>query len=315
MKANLEYLRVFFCAAQCGSLTGAARKLMTSQPNVTRTLNRLEDQLQCRLLVRDHHGVTLTPEGETLLAHVRIAFEHIESAERKLELSRSLQGGVVCVGATEVALRCFLLPILKRFKERYPGVQIRVNNGSTPQAVESLSNGLSDLVVVTTPVELPADCLAVPLMEIQEVAVCGRNYAHLTGREVALAELSRYPIVCLGRQTMTYDLYDAWFHRHGLTLSPSIEAATADQVLPLVRSDLGVGFVPEAFLQGESEHTGILRLRLRERIPARSILFLRQKSRAPGIAATALEQTILCARREDGASAEPACESTAGHRL
>src|SRR5699024_10380889 len=50
MKANLEYLRVFFCAAQCGSLTGAARKLMTSQPNVTRTLNRLEDQLQCRLL-------------------------------------------------------------------------------------------------------------------------------------------------------------------------------------------------------------------------------------------------------------------------
>ena len=86
-------------------------------------------------------------------------------------------------------------------------------------------------------------------------------------------------------------------------------------MLPLVRSDLGVGFVPEAFLQGESEHTGILRLRLRERIPARSILFLRQKSRAPGIAATALEQTILCARREDGASAEPACESTAGHRL
>ncbi len=297
MKVNLEYLRVFLCAAQCGSLTGAAQKLMTSQPNVTRTLNRLEDQLECRLLVRDHHGVTLTPEGETLLAHVRIAFEHIESAERKLALSKSLREGMVCVGATEVALRCFLLPILKRFKERYPGIQIRVNNGSTPQAVAALENGLSDLAVVTTPVDGPADCMAVPLMEIREVAVCGKSYAHLAEREIALSELSQYPIVCLGRQTKTYELYNAWFLRHGLTLSPSIEAATADQVLPLVRSDLGIGFIPDAFLQDEPERAGILRLRLKEQIPPRSIVFLRPQNRVPSIAATALEQTILCAQQ------------------
>ena len=298
MKVNLEYLRVFLCAAQCGSLTGAAQKLMTSQPNVTRTLNRLEDQLECRLLVRDHHGVTLTPEGETLLAHVRIAFEHIESAERKLALSKSLREGMVCVGATEVALRCFLLPILKRFKERYPGIQIRVNNGSTPQAVAALENGLSDLAVVTTPVDGPADCMAVPLMEIREVAVCGKSYGHLAEREIALSELSQYPIVCLGRQTKTYELYNAWFLRHGLTLSPSIEAATADQVLPLVRSDLGIGFIPDRLPPGRARARG-------HSAPApqgADSSPLHRVSAAPkrvctSIAATALEQTILCAQQ------------------
>lgn len=293
MKMNLEYLRIFFCAAQCGSLTRAAQQLMSSQPNVTRALNRLEDQLECRLFVRGHHGVKLTPEGETLFAHVRIAFEHIESAERELDLRKELQSGTVSVGATEVALRCFLLPILRQFRERYPNIHIRVQNHSTPQAVSSLCDGFSDLAIVTTPVELPNDCTSTSVMRIQETAVCGAGFSHLLNREVTLSEINQCPVICLNKQTKTYALYRLWFQQHGLTLSPSIEAATADQILPLVRSGLGIGFVPESFLQDESECTGIDRISLKEPVPTRFISLVKHKNRSLSIAAAALERTIL----------------------
>lgn len=55
----------------------------------------------------------LTPEGERLYAHVRIAFEHIEAGEAEITESRTLQTGTVYVAASEVALRCLLLPVLK----------------------------------------------------------------------------------------------------------------------------------------------------------------------------------------------------------
>ena len=106
-------------------------------------------------------------------------------------------------------------------------------------------------------------------------------------------EINQCPVICLNKQTKTYALYRLWFQQHGLTLSPSIEAATADQILPLVRSGLGIGFVPESFLQDESECTGIDHISLKEPVPTRFISLVKHKNRSLSIAAAALEKTIL----------------------
>lgn len=68
----------------------------------------------------------------------------------------------------------------------------------------------------------------------------------------------------LGAQTKTYMFYTEWFAREGIAYAPDIEASTADQILPLIRNNLGIGFVPEEFLKSESEMTGIYRLDLEE---------------------------------------------------
>lgn len=295
MNISYDYYRVFYYVAKCRNVTQASQLLMSNQPNVTRTIKNLEAALGCALFVRSHHGVTLTPEGEKLFAHAAVAVEHLESAERELALDKSLQSGTVSIGATEVALRCLLLPVLKQFKQRYSGVQIRVLNYSTPQAVAELKDGLVDLAMVTTPVDVPGDCESVVLKSIHEVAVCGKGFAHLCHREITLAEVNENPVICLGRQTKTYEMYCDWFRQHGLMLVPSIEASTADQILPLVRNELGVGFVPHLFLQDESEQAGIYQLQLREKLPMRSICLLRQKSHPLSIAAKELERTILSA--------------------
>lgn len=61
MNVNYEYYRLFYYVCKYHSITRAANVLRMSQPNVTRALNRLEEQLGCKLLVRSTRGVTMTP--------------------------------------------------------------------------------------------------------------------------------------------------------------------------------------------------------------------------------------------------------------
>lgn len=71
----------------------------------------------------------------------------------------------------------------------------------------------------------------------------------LTNRQVKLEELLEFPLISLGADTKSFEFYSGFFAAHGLPYHPDIEAFTADQILPMVEADLGIGFVPEEFLE------------------------------------------------------------------
>lgn len=81
MYISYDYYRVFYYVAKYGNVSQAAKLLLNNQPNLTRTIRNLESELGCPLFSRTNRGMKLTPEGERLYAHVRIAFEHIEAGE------------------------------------------------------------------------------------------------------------------------------------------------------------------------------------------------------------------------------------------
>ena len=70
MTSNFEYYRIFYYVAKYGNLTRAASALNTSQPAVTRTIHKLEDDLGCRLFIRSKMGMELTAEGQQFFEYV-----------------------------------------------------------------------------------------------------------------------------------------------------------------------------------------------------------------------------------------------------
>ena len=109
MDISYDYYRTFYYVAKYKSFTGAAEALLNSQPNITRTMKKLEKELGCTLFVRQRHGIALTPEGEKLYAHISVAFEHISYGEQEIARDKSLQSGIVTIAASEIALHCILL--------------------------------------------------------------------------------------------------------------------------------------------------------------------------------------------------------------
>lgn len=292
MYISYDYYRIFYYVAKFGSFTKAADALMNNQPNLTRAVKTLENELNCTLFIRSNKGVKLTPEGQKLYEHISIAFEHIQSAEEELSLNMSLKKGTISIGASEIALRCLLLPILNKFRLLYPGIRLKVSNHSTPQAVSTLKNGLVDFAVVTTPIEISKDLHMEKIKDFRETAVCGTSFSFLKDKKnITLSQVNEYPLISLGKQTKTYEFFSQVFAQKGVRFAPDIEAATADQILPMVRHNLGIGFVPEEFLD-EQNLNSIYKLDLEEQIPSRSICIVTKKGQPLSLAAKELKKMI-----------------------
>lgn len=294
MFISYDHYRIFYFVAKYGSFTKAAEILLSNQPNLTRTIRSLETSLGCTLFERSNKGVRLTADGEKLYDHISIAFEHIEAGEQEISSKNSLKKGVISIGASEIALRCFLLPILNEYRQKYPGIQIKISNVSTPSAVTMLKSALVDLAFVTTPIESDPELSRKNLRPLREVAVCGDAFSSLANSDtpVSFKRIAKKPIVSLGPKTSTYEFYLKLFIEHGASFSSDIEAATADQILPLVRHNLGIGFVPFDFLEDITEDSGIHEIPLKEEIPKRYITLLKKKGRTLSPPAKELEKVI-----------------------
>ena len=275
MYISYDYYRIFYFVAKCGSVSQAAKMLLNNQPNLTRTIKNLESELGCPLFSRTNRGMKLTPEGEKLYSHIKIALKHIEAGEDEITDVKNLQSGTVTVAASEVAFKCVLLPVIKKFRELYPGIKIKISDHSTPQAISALKERMADLAVVTTPTVRTPSLTQIGIKSVREVAVCPESFTEFKDKTVQLNELSGRPLVALGSDTKSYEFYSGFF---------------ADQILPMVKAGLGVGFVPEEFLNGV---TGVNIIKLKEQIPERKICIIKRKEQPLSVAAGKLEEMLL----------------------
>lgn len=287
-----DYYRIFYYVAKSKSFTRAAKLLMSNQPNITRAMNKLEQELDCKLFVRSNRGVTLTPEGKKLFEHVKIAQEQLEAGEDEIIHGRNLESGFVSIGSSEIALHILLLPVLREYRRKHPHVHIQVTNQTTPQAIEALKRGLVDMAVVTHPDILPKPYKVQPIKAIQEILVAGNNYSELKGRNVSLRQLVDYPFISHGRDTRTYEFMNNIFAECNLTFRSDIEVATTDQILPMVQYELGLGFLPDSFCKDAIYRGEVFQVQLEERIPKRYICLIQDESRTMSIAAKELIQML-----------------------
>ena len=280
MVISFEYYKIFYYVAKYENITKAAMVLKSSQPNVTRIIHILEDQLDCRLFLREPRGLRLTEEGKRLYAHVAIACQHLLDAEAELCRDKNVCSGTIELGVTETALHLFLLQNLHDFQTGYPEIKIRIQNNTTPEILKSLQNGRLDLAVVTTPFELHDALACEDLLTFREVPAGGPDYAALSDRPMTLKEFRLHSIIGLGYGTASYEYYRKLFIEQHLDYEPAMEVATADLVIPLLQNNLGVGFVPEPLAAPFFENDSLVPLTLNVPLPSREVKMLWDKSRS-----------------------------------
>ncbi len=279
-----DYYRIFYYVAQYKSFTKAAEILNNNQPNITRCMNNLENELNCQLFVRSNRGVRLTPEGKKLYEHVAIAFEQLQMGEDEIRSDRSLESGMVTIGVSETTLRLNLLDTLESFHTEYPHVRLRMQNHSTPEAIAALENGLVDFAVVTTPMATRKDLKIIPLSSFREILIAGMKYQYLSVRQQTLAGVQHIPWISQVKNTGSHELYEKYFYQHNLPFHPDLEAATTDQIFPMIQHNLGIGFYPENLALDPIRRGEIVQIQLVEDVPTRSVCLVYDKTRPQSIA-------------------------------
>ena len=130
------------------------------------------------------------------------------------------------------------------------------------------------------------------LKPFYEVLVGGKTFTALASQNLTLKELGNYPLISLSDESMTRSFYRQFFLEHDAVLKPDTEAATTDQMLTLVKSELGLAFVPEPMAKDPLERGEIVQLHLQEIIPTRSICLVYDHHRPLNTAARKFQQLL-----------------------
>ncbi|MBI5493718.1 MAG: LysR family transcriptional regulator [Deltaproteobacteria bacterium] len=144
-----DSFRHFLLVAQHGTFTEAARHAHLTQPALTASMRRLEEELGARLFDRGRSGAQLTAAGRALLPRAQSALAAVEDGRRAVAEVLGLQAGEVRLGAGATACTYLLPPVLARFRAQHPGVRILLKESIAAVVEEELRRGDLDLGIIT----------------------------------------------------------------------------------------------------------------------------------------------------------------------
>ena len=268
---NHEYYRTFLYVAKYKSATRAAKELLTSQPAVTRVIKLLEEELGCSLFSRSKTGMELTKEGELLFEYINSAFNTIEKGEELVSKTTSINGGQIAIGATITALDEFLFSYIAYFHELFPSVKYKLYTQSSNQTIQKLNSGLIDIAFVTSPFTANNDCQLFELNEFENVVIAGKQFSYLKDKKLSLKELSTFPFVLLSKHMQLREYVDELFNAHNLYIEPTVEIDAAHMIMPMVKSNYGIGIAPRSLVQSAIDNGDVIVLNLKENLPKRQV--------------------------------------------
>ena len=239
---DIAALKTFLAVAQERSFSRAAAKVHRTQPAVSQAIRRLEVDLGEQLFDRSSKSGTLTDAGKVLQNYgqrlVRLA-EETESAMREL---RDLRRGRVLIGANEAAVHT-LLPLIARFRQRYPDIAIDVRRVPARQIAVEVQQGSLDFGALTFhPTE--EGLLEVPVGTDELVLLVQPAHALASRRQVTMEELASEPVVAHNDPSPARERVLRLFEQRHIALKMVIALPSLDGIKRAVELKLGVALLP-----------------------------------------------------------------------
>ena len=277
MEQNLSLYYVFHTVAKKGSISHAAKELYISQPAISKSIQKLEDNLNTTLFKRSSRGVTLTADGEILFQHTRDAFETLEEGEEILARHHALGVDQLRIGVSTTLCKYILLPHLQRFIKAYPHVKISISCQSTYQTLTLLEENKIDIGLVGEPA-IQKGFYFQPLQKIQDIFVTTTAYLeHLELRSGNGDLFQTATFMMLDEKNITRQYINRVFLEHGVEFSNILEVSTMDLLIEFAQIGMGAACVIQEFVQEELDRGDLITLPLGLTFSPRQIGFACRK--------------------------------------
>ncbi len=167
LSMTLQQLITFCAVYEELSFRRAAERLYMAQASVSQQIAALEHHYGIMLFKRSGKSISITPEGRTLYTIARSTLDMLDSIPQKISELRCLSEGTLSIGASTLAGNYLLPPIVKRFKETYPGILLSVQTGYGHEMVQRVRDGIVDLAIVGKNLGWSSD----PVLAFQPIAI------------------------------------------------------------------------------------------------------------------------------------------------
>ena len=282
MNQNLSSYRIFYTVANTGNISKAAKELYISQPAISKSIQKLEESVGCKLFSRSSRGVVLTDEGKLLYEHVSEAFETLTMGEEKLKRSIELGGGHLKIGGSSTLCKYLLLPYLKEFIRQNPHISISISCQSTNDTLKLLEDNKIDIGLIGKPENLKNIHFDF-LEEIEDIFVAAKDYLrNLKARGIQKDHiLQSSTLMLLDKNNMTRQYIDDYLQENQIIIKDSIDISDMDLLIDFARIGVGVACVIKNFVREDLENGTLMEIPLGFPIHKREVGFAYKTTTKP----------------------------------
>ena len=209
--------------------------------------------------------------GKQIFALVEQALKLLDQAENKYSELKDTATGIVRICASDTVSTHFLLPYIKKYHEKYPSVNLVLQNCTSSETIEMLKSGKGDIGFVNLPIDDSDINLSNTVMQLHDTFVASDKFSELFGEVIDLKRLQDYPLLMLELSTATRQAIVSFAHSQGVHLHPEIELASLELMTELAKNGIGIACIPREFVRHELEEGSLKEIKTNPALPTRAI--------------------------------------------
>jgi len=273
---DLNHIETFLAVLDSGSFSQAAQKLNRTQPAISLSIKRLEEEIGQVLFARSSKGGNLTEAGKTLYSYAR---KMINLREEALASIRELQGlikGKLSLGANESTCQYLLPTLLRSFHNEYPSIKIEVyRNVSEKIPSEILERNLDFGFLSYAPTD--PRLISKVILKDSMVMVVAKNHQLLQKKIIFVRDLGEYKFLAHNARTPSRTKVMDAFAQAGTPLNISMELDSLSTIIDFVAEGLGVAILPGISVAKAIKEGRLVRVEVEDMTIERSLRIVHRK--------------------------------------
>lgn len=236
-------LKYFQTLANLESFTKAAEELALSQPALSRSISRLEEEIGVPLFERKSRGAVLNRYGEIFLEHTNRALREISEAKQEINTMVDPFHGTISLAFIQPLGFSFVPDLIGEFQKKEPDVQFQLAQETTPEILSRIESAEIDLGFCT-PQGPNENLSSFPVMTQELYLIVHKDHRLADLEEVDLCEVAQEPFVLYKPEALLHDVVEKFCLSARFHPTKSFEAFEERTVAGLVGAKFGVALIP-----------------------------------------------------------------------
>ena len=274
MNIDLELYRVFYVVAKNRHMTKASEELHISQPAISQSIKKLENQLGGSLFLRSNKGMELTEEGKMFYEYIKGALELINNAENEFTSFKDLSKGEIKIGCSTTLTKLILIDVIKKFHDEYPNININITNDLTYNLINNLKLGKLDFVIFNESNVKETNLNLQQIKKLKQGFIYNPKF--YDDKVTDFKDLNNVPLILQKEESNSRKLLDYIALQYNVKLIPSMEVASQELITEFVNIGLGIGFTMIDL--ATKNHKDLKELKINSKIPNINVYLATNKS-------------------------------------
>lgn len=238
--SNSAALRYFYEVARYGSFRLTADKIRIAVSAISRQIQLLEQELGCKLFVRDRKGLRLTAAGEALLYRVKRMMNEATLARSEIDSLHGSHAGTVRIGMNETIGREFFSDFMKQFRAKYPHMRFDITIGNSIEIKQALLRGEVDIAVGYA-MEVHSGLQSVVSFDLKACVILRADHPLANKTSIRVADILSEPFIMPAEDMVLRQVIDAIFAKVPVKPTFTITSNSFEFIKSMVADGFGVG--------------------------------------------------------------------------